>query len=267
MAHFRKINLLGGLFCVLWGVSGCSSTPESKISHYAPLLPGMEEAPAEAPLEVAPERTTHTHSESDAITESSLGSPRGGIPFQFNQKVKQWIHYFSEKNRTRFQRYLDRGQRYRGIIQRILRKEGVPVDLYYLAMIESGFELKARSSMGAVGPWQFIRSTGRAYGLRTSGRVDERKDLRKSTRAAAKFLKTLHGQFGSWYLAMAAYNAGGGRIRQSIRKGRTRDFWELVRKRVLPRETMAYIPKYIAARYIGEHPHYFGFYINEGLAP
>ncbi len=185
------------------------------------------------------------------------------IPATFNNKVADWVRYFSQKDRERFQRYLDRGEAYREVVENILEENHVPTDLYYLGLIESGFDHTAKSTAKAVGVWQFIKSAGKLYGLTVDRYVDERKDPIHATEAAAKYLRDLYRQFGSWYLALAAYNAGPGRIAQAIRKGNTHDFWELVERRKLPRETMEYVPKFLAARYIGDHPDLFAFYINE----
>ena len=190
--------------------------------------------------------------------------PKHHVPFEFNQKVGEWIQYFSQKDRERFQRYLDRGEPYREVIENILEENNVPADIYYLGLIESGFDFHAKSRASAVGVWQFIRSTGKLYGLGVDAYIDERRDPIRATEAAAKHLRDLDHEFQSWYLAMAAYNAGPGRIRSAIRRaGGTHDFWELVEKKVLQRETMEYVPKFLAARYIGEHPDLFAFYINE----
>jgi membrane-bound lytic murein transglycosylase D len=185
------------------------------------------------------------------------------IPFEFNQRVASWIQYFSQKDRERFQRFLDRGEPYREVVENILEANKVPADLYYLGLIESGFRVEAKSHAKAVGVWQFMKATGKEYGLQTDIFVDERQDPVRATEAAAKYLRDLYRQFGSWYLAMAAYNAGPGRIRGSIRRAGTDDFWELVSRKKLPQETMDYVPKYLAARYIGENPDLFAFYINE----
>jgi membrane-bound lytic murein transglycosylase D len=185
------------------------------------------------------------------------------IPHEFNEKVATWIRYFSQRDRERFQMFLDRGEPYREAVENILEENKVPADLYYLGLIESGFNFRAKSRVKAVGVWQFMKPTGKMYGLEVDSYIDERRDPIRATEAAAKYLRDLHREFKSWYLAMAAYNAGPGRIRSSIRKAGTDDFWELVSKRRLPSETMDYIPKYLAARYIGENPDLFAFYINE----
>jgi membrane-bound lytic murein transglycosylase D len=204
-----------------------------------------------------------TEESDDDLEPPVKASKKHDIPFAFNQKVAAWIQYFSQRDRERFQRFLDRGEPYREAVENILEENNVPIDLYYLGMIESGFNFRAKSHAKAVGVWQFMRSTGKMYGLGVDAYVDERKDPIRATEAAAKHLRDLYREFKSWYLAMAAYNAGSGRIRGAVRRGKTNDFWELVQKRVLPRETMEYVPKFLAARYIGENPDLFAFYINE----
>jgi membrane-bound lytic murein transglycosylase D len=190
------------------------------------------------------------------------------IPMELNARVEEWITFFSVKDRERFQRFLNRGEKYKAQIVEILRDNGVPTDLYYLAMIESGFVTEAKSSASAVGIWQFISGTGKRYGLEKNNYFDERVDPLRATMAAASYLKDLNRVFQSWYLAMAAYNAGEGRILQSIMKSDTRDFWEMVKQRSLPKETMDYVPKFLAAAIIGHNPSKFGFTIEkEGELP
>ncbi len=184
---------------------------------------------------------------------------REGITLQFNEHVKRWIKYFVVRSKARFQRYLDRGERYRDVVEETLRKHGLPAELYYLAMIESGYANHARSPKAAVGAWQFIPGTGRRYGLDLNRYIDERRDPIRASEAASRYLTDLFNVFNSWYLAMAAYNAGEGRVLGAIMRGNTRDFWELVRKKKLPRETRNYIPKFMAAAIIGRNPERFGF--------
>ena len=197
-------------------------------------------------------------SESDEINESL----KGGIPLELNDDVQRWINYFTGRNRERFQRFLDRGEQYKTMIVGTLKDQGVPTELYYLAMIESGFVTSARSHASAVGLWQFIRGTGKRYGLRIDSHVDERRDPMRATISASIYLNDLKNVFDSWYLAMAAYNAGEMRILRAIMKGKTRDFWELARAKRLPAETMNYIPKFLAALTIGSNPTKYGFTIN-----
>lgn len=219
-----------------------------------------EEAMAAAIAAIAAIISEQEIAAADAPLEEPGATPK--IPVEVNDQVRKWIHYFAVRDRDRFQRFLDRGEQYRHVVERILAKHGVPKDLYFLAMIESGFNTHARSRAAAVGPWQFISATGRRYGLKQAYLLDERRDIIRSTESAARYLKDLHQMFDSWYLAMASYNAGEGRVRRVVRQRGTRDFWELVRRRALPRETMNYVPKFLAAKIIGSDPVRFGFNKN-----
>ncbi|MBV9773044.1 MAG: transglycosylase SLT domain-containing protein, partial [Gemmatimonadetes bacterium] len=172
------------------------------------------------------------------------------------------IDIFTEKQSDRMALYLKRSGQYEGMIREKLRARGMPEDLVYLSMIESGFNPTARSSASAVGLWQFMAGTARDYGLRVDGYVDERKDPEKSTDAALRYLSDLHGQFGAWYLAAAAYNTGGGRVSRVMKeltgseKGEEADFWRIRRR--LPKETREYVPLMLAAALIGKEPHKYG---------
>jgi membrane-bound lytic murein transglycosylase D len=181
------------------------------------------------------------------------------IPIEINQAVRHWIKFFTERDRERTQRYFDRGEAMRPHIERILKENEVPVELYYLAMIESGFVSHATSRAKAVGVWQFMPGTARNYGLSVNNHVDERRQWIKSTEAAASYLKDLNNVFGSWYLALAAYNAGEHRIVRSIMRGKTRDFWALAEAGLLPKETLNYVPKFLAAHIVGKNMRRFGF--------
>ena len=165
------------------------------------------------------------------------------------------------------ERYLARSTKYSKIMKKILRQNGLPDDLIYIAMIESGFNSKATSHASAVGYWQFIRGTGRRYGLEISSLVDERRDPILSTIAAAEYYKGLYSIFGSWYLAMASYNVGENRVKKEVVKNSTNDFWELARKGKIPKETSNYIPKFIAARLIGHNPEKYGFIDVDYMTP
>ncbi len=188
---------------------------------------------------------------------------RSRIPLEMNAEVMKWIRYFAKKERDRFESYLVRGNQYKDLIQEILRKNELPEELYYLALIESGFVHHATSTANAVGYWQFVRPTGLQYGLRISPYVDERQDIVRATQAAAKYLKTLHKRFGDWHLAMAAYNAGQGRVSRAIRRSGITNYWELSRKGWIPRETRNYVPQFMAALIIGSFPERFNFEIPE----
>ncbi len=193
------------------------------------------------------------------ISPQAKPEARHSIPLEMNARVDQWIRYFTERDRERFQRFLDRGHTYRPLIEKTLRQEGLPTELFYLALIESGFQNRARSHAGAVGIWQFIPATGRRYGLSVDTEIDERRDPIRATVAAARYLRDLNNVFQSWYLAMSAYNAGEMRILGAIMRSTSRDFWELAERKALPKETMNYIPKFLAAAIIGHHPERFGF--------
>jgi len=187
------------------------------------------------------------------------------IPIEVNHLVLKWVHFFTVTDRDRFQRFLDNGAVYQNLVKKVLADYGIPTELYYLAMIESGYYLGARSRARAVGPWQFMLGTSRMYGLKTNAFVDERQDIVRSTEAAARYLKALQSKFDSWYLAMAGYNAGEGRIAGAIRRGRSRDFWVLVEKKVLPPETRDYVPKFLAAVIVGRNLKKYGFESSESI--
>lgn len=182
------------------------------------------------------------------------------IPLMLNDRVAHFISYFQTKGRSTFARWLARSTRYLPMMKEILRKEGLPDELVYVAMIESGFHLHARSHANAVGPWQFMSATGRRYSLRIDEWVDERKDPVKATMAAALYLKDLYGMFNNdWYLAAAGYNAGENKIFRAISKYDTSDFWELTKGAYLKRETKEYVPKLLAAAIIARDPSRYGF--------
>jgi membrane-bound lytic murein transglycosylase D len=198
----------------------------------------------------------------ERVRESLAASGRSDgldIPVVLNDAVNLYIRYFTETKRTVFARWLVRAKQYAPTIRSILKANGLPEDLAYLAMIESGFNMKAYSPAKAKGPWQFVHETGARYGLRVGFWVDERCDLEKSTVAAARYLKELFDRFGCWYLAAAGYNAGEHRIEKAIEKHDTRDFWKLRRYKTLPRETQEYVPQLIAAALIAKDPVKYGF--------
>ena len=194
------------------------------------------------------------YSFSDKKSDTNLKtSKRDDKPMSLRYKKKHykfWLKYFSGKNKKRFLRQLKNGDKYRDIVQAVFQKHDLPQDLFYVGLIESGFYTHARSHAAAVGPWQFIRGTGRRYKLRVDRHIDERRSIYKATEAAAQYFKDLYNIFGSWELALCAYNAGEYRIINAIRKGNTRDYKTLVKKKLIPRETIFYIPKIAVARYL-----------------
>ncbi len=181
------------------------------------------------------------------------------LPVTYNGKVSKWIAYYQTKGKTFFRNWLERASKYMPYIQNELKKAGLPADLGYMVMIESGFSSNAISTAQAVGPWQFIPSTAKAFGLEQTYWLDERRDLQKSTQAAIKYLKALHSEFGSWYLVAASYNMGENGLRRQILKHKTKDYWELVAKGALPLETQEYVPKILAALMIAKAPNLYGF--------
>jgi membrane-bound lytic murein transglycosylase D len=181
------------------------------------------------------------------------------IPVTYNDQVKKWMDYFLNRGRGFFERYTERAGRYAPILGAILEEHGLPRDLIFLAMAESGFNTSAKSWASAVGPWQFMPATGRNYGLAQDWYKDERRDPIKATVAAARYLTKLYGDFGSWEVAAAAYNAGEGKLSKAIRKYNTEDFWNLTKGRYLKAETKDYVPKIMALAIIGKNLKSFGF--------
>jgi membrane-bound lytic murein transglycosylase D len=185
--------------------------------------------------------------------------PDFDIPIVVNARVEQFIQCFQTTLREKFVTWLARSGKYIPIMKRLLREQGLPEDLVYMAFIESGFDPYAYSRSKAVGPWQFIYLTGKRYGLKVNWWVDERRDPEKSTIAAAKYLKDLYETFACWYLAAAGYNAGEYKIIKAIKRYRTEDFWTLTKVRYLKRETKDYVPLMIAAALVAKDPEKYGF--------
>ena len=181
------------------------------------------------------------------------------LPITHNDHVERIIQFFNTQGRRNMQAWLNRLPKNAKFIGPILEEEGVPRDLIFLALIESGLNPRAYSWKHASGPWQFITSTGKRYGLKRDWWVDERRHVEKSTRAAARYLSDLYEEFGDWYLAMAAYNTGETRVRRAIRIHGTRDFWKM---HVLPRQTRNYVPNVMAAFLIAQDPEKYGFTIT-----
>lgn len=219
---------------------------------------------------------TNSETEMKDIGSFRISDPEGpkvvdqeleSIPTEINPLVEKWIAYFQGRGRPHMERYLARSTRYEKLMKKVLRDNGLPEDLFYIALIESGFSSGATSHAAAVGYWQFIRGTGKRYGLEITPFIDERRDPVFATQAAAEYFKGLYSVFGSWYLAMASYNVGENRVKREVMNHYTRDFWELARKKRLPKETINYVPKFIAAKMIGKEPEKYGFGEIDYLPP
>lgn len=188
----------------------------------------------------------------DSVIEQRLKSIEGDIPLKYNKEVKRQINYFTVQNREWTRRSIERSTRYFPIFEQYLTQYNMPEELKYLAVVESGLNPNAVSRASAVGLWQFMYMTGRSYNMESTWYIDDRMDPHKSTEAACRFLKYLHGYFGDWLLALAAYNSGAGRVNKATRRTEVgRDFYDIYP--YLPAETRAYVPKFVAIMYAFEY--------------
>lgn len=218
-------------------------------------FPGEEvtRSPLDTLAEVSPEldaaRLEHERELLQAMVE-----PTFDIPMVTNDKVLFWLDYYSNRRKDQFKIGLVRSGRYMDMFQTVFKEEGLPLDLIYMAHVESAYKTTAYSRARARGIFQFMAATGRHYGLRIDYWVDERLDPEHSARAATAYLKDLYAEFGDWYLALAAYNAGEGKIRSALRRSGKDDFWGIARTRYIRRETKNYVPAILAAVMISRHP-------------
>ena len=276
----NKLALLPIVFLFL--VSACSSTKTKKLlptTKYNPTVAEQAEyyrvqeqliekdlpncsgcihGSAHEQTFLSPKETYEISAE--AARELGLKNTKFDIPVTWNKQTAMWVRFFTGKGRRHFINYTQRAGRYAPVLSKIMADNGLPRDLIYLAMAESGFQNHARSWAKAVGPWQFMPATGKKFGLNIDWYVDERRDPLKATIAAANYLKTLHGLFGHWELAAAGYNAGEGKIGRAIRMYHTNDFWKLTQGRYLRPETKNYVPKIMALAIIGKNLDVFGFH-------
>jgi len=221
--------------------------------------PAPQQKAEPAPIDEVNDVTPPVDPNVKARAEAEVKATHSDLPLMLTDQVAGFINYFSTpKGHEILQHALERGGRYREMIEGTLRDQGVPQELIYLAQAESGFHPLALSRVGARGMWQFMSSRARGYGLQHNLWVDERQDPEKSTRAAAHHLKDLYNQFGDWYLAMAAYNSGPGTVQSAVKRTGYADFWELYRRNVLPRETRNYVPIILAVTIMAKNPAQYG---------
>lgn len=259
-----RLYLLAVAVCL----SACATAqtpraPEPTQERWTRIMEQMRKDSAEAARSPSSRvRTEAAVSRDDGFIPSGIDISRFEIPIQYNERVQEYIDLYAHRRRSTFAAWLKRSGRYRDYIQERLSAHGLPKELIYLALIESGYETGATSSAAAVGLWQFMSGTARSEGLEVSDYVDERRDPFRSTDAAIRHLSGLYQTFGSWYLAAAAYNSGSGRIARLMKetygrvKGPDATFWQI--QDYVPKETRGYVPGLIAAAIIGEHPERFG---------
>ncbi len=245
-----------------------AASPESEDvdANLVPLEPELEPELTASPSD---KDTTQTEDQAEASKEEiaeaaeaekkeDLG-PVYNIPVVFDQTVQSHIRFFNTSIRDRFEQWLVRLNRYRPLVEDIFAEFDLPSDLVHLSLVESGFNPYAYSRAKATGPWQFMKGTGKIYGLRIDHYVDERRDPIKSTIAAARYLRDLYDLFGTWPLAMAAYNAGEGKVLRALNKARAESFSEISRTKHIRRETKQYVPRIMAATIIARNPDQYGF--------
>ncbi|MFL6448687.1 MAG: transglycosylase SLT domain-containing protein [Bryobacteraceae bacterium] len=220
---------------------------------------GTEESFDKAPIDEISHMTFPVDEAMAAKLKGELNRTPSAIPLELSDPVLSFVHYFStDRGRAILLAGLRRSGRYRPLIQKIFAEEGVPEELIYLAQAESGFLPRAISNKKAVGMWQFIAGTGADYDLVRTTTFDERFDPEKATRAAAKYLKDLYARYGDWYLAMAAYNCGAGAVDRAVERTGYADYWELLKRHALPRETSSYVPIIVAMTIMAKNPLDYG---------
>jgi membrane-bound lytic murein transglycosylase D len=200
-----------------------------------------------------------TRVEAAIANSPSISHAKSKFPSLAHDKVQDYIEFFQNQANGFFTRALGRSTAYEDMIKKILREKDLPEELFYLALIESGFNPKAFSRAKASGIWQFVGDTAKRFGLKVDKWVDERRDPEKATYAAARYLKNLYNLFRDWDLAMASYNAGEGRILKAMEKANSQDFWKISQQRAVKKETKEYVPLFLAAVTIAQSPHKYGF--------
>ena len=235
--------------------------PSGSLGERDVTAPGSGRTVAEARKELVDDGWAAAYADGSSVSYAAIMAQ--AYPVVVNPQVQLFLDRFTGAYREVVARWVSRSGRYLAMVRDVLRARGLPEDLAYTAMIESGFKPDAVSRVGAKGMWQFMAPTARRYGLRVDRWVDERLDPEKSTLAAAHYLHDLHEQFGSWPLAQAAYNAGEVKVSRAIQKTGSRDFWTLAQSRYLRRETKEFVPQIHAATMIGRDPDHYGFEFDD----
>ncbi|MCP9440663.1 MAG: transglycosylase SLT domain-containing protein [Nitrospira sp.] len=247
-------------------------------SNLVPLDPDLDLHPEVStdiqPTTEEPDGAVAASAESSAVSESNDQTARStnpdgdmetdvyNIPVVRDPVVESHLRFFHTSIRDRFEQWLLRLSRYRPLIESIFSEFDLPSDLINLSLVESGFNPYAYSRAKATGPWQFMKTTGKIYGLRIDHYVDERRDPIKSTVAAARYLRDLYDLFGTWPLAMAAYNAGEGKVLRALQKAQAETFWDISKTKLIRQETKHYVPRIMAATIIARNPDRYGFNPN-----
>ncbi len=254
----------GSIWNLIESVDGAPPTPavlaatEELFEERMAELANVGSVGAEPPLEYYLDPVAATSL--DPLHLDKVDPKEFDIPIIVNEDVKKWMEYFLGRGRKYYSRYLERSTQWLPMMHREMEARGLPKDLSYLSMIESGFSTGATSYASAAGLWQFMSYTGKDYGLRIDWWVDERRDPEKATRAALHYLADLEKMFsGDWWLSWASYNGGQGRVLGATRRAGTVDFWKITKGEFLHTETENYVPKLIAAAIIGKHPERYGF--------
>jgi len=245
----RPILALGTVL-LLVGLAGCAATDRNGGSYPRPTDQTAAILHSRQAGGQLPAGQGSRNPAGDAISDSEFSAS--------HPRVQSFVGQYQTSLRAYMQQALLRASKYLPRVSRILAEEGVPRELAYLPIVESGFKVYAVSHAGAVGPWQFVRGTGQRYGLRIDGYVDERRDPEKATRAAARYLRDLYERFGDWHLALAGYNTGEANIERIQEKG-CDDFWEMSDRGYLPNETSEFVPRFLAAVEVARAPEEYGF--------
>jgi membrane-bound lytic murein transglycosylase D len=248
---------------VLLSVFGCTHAVKNTYSPIENLpersTPSIEPIKPEIDLSIPEQTLIVEPAPVEAPVQTIQPQPIYNIDFEDNYKIQHWVQRLSHSNRQYFQQALNRFDQVRPRMEEIFESNGLPTDLVYLCLVESGGNPHAISSAGATGYWQFMPGTARRYGLEINTWIDERRDLEKSTAAAAAYLKHLNTIFDDWLLASAAYNAGEGTINRILRRyPQTETFWDISEKMPIKRETLAYVPKFTATLIMAKNRDQYG---------